>query len=425
MASNQPPYRSSDHALIWLAAGIVAVVLFGCMLLAGVGILVMSPVNARQTAAPAAPMVVNETVRPELPAPVIIAPPEDGIDYESAVLATVYDQVNPSVVNISVLGDPHNTLPDEMIPEGVEPGELFVISSGSGFVWDQDGHIVTNNHVVEGADLIQVTFNDGTASIAELVGTDVDSDLAVIQIDPAGYALRPIRLGALEDIYVGMRVVAIGNPFGLEGTLTSGIVSATGRSIPARASFSIPGSIQTDAAINPGNSGGPLLNERGELIGVNAQIRSEERANSGVGFAIPVNIVARVVPGLIADGEYSHAYIGISGQTYSPICAEDLGIAPEVRGALVVDVLRNTPAARAGLRGGRDASDTAYPEICPQRIGGDLITAINDQPVTKFDDILYYLSSNTSPGDVVTLTILRNGELRTVDVTLAARPSRL
>ena len=184
---------------------------------------------------------------------------------------------------------------------------LLEVSSGSGFVWDSLGHVVTNNHVVEDAEQLQVTFSDGTVAVADLVGTDADSDLAVLRIEPDGYILVPVAVGNMDDVQVGMRVAAIGNPFGLEGTLTSGIVSAIGRSIPARGGFSIPDSIQTDAAINPGNSGGPLLNEQGELIGVNAQIRSDVRANSGVGFAIPVSIVERVVPSIIENGRYCTA----------------------------------------------------------------------------------------------------------------------
>ena len=277
--------------------------------------------------------------------------------------------------------------------------------------------------MVEGADEVQVTFSDGTAAIAEVVGSDPDSDLAVLRIDPTGYTLLPVAQGRLEDVYVGMRVAAIGNPFGLEGTLTSGIVSAIGRSIPARGNFSIPDSIQTDAAINPGNSGGPLLNEQGEVIGVNAQIRSEERANSGVGFAIPINIVQRVVPALIANGAYEHSYMGVSGGTLSPICAEDLGVPPELRGAVVNQVLPGSPAARAGLRGGNGDSGTRYLSICPTQRGGDIIVAINDEPVTKFDDVLAFLQRATSPGDTITLTVWRNGEILTVNLTLAPRPN--
>jgi 2-alkenal reductase len=334
----------------------------------------------------------------------------------------IYEQVNASVVNVTnfTLGGSLRNLPGELRDE-----DLLPLGSGSGFVWDDSGHIVTNYHVVESADQLQITFNDGTVAVADIRGVDPSSDLAVLRVDPAGYNLRPVRLGKLEDVRVGMRVAAIGNPFGLEGTLTSGIVSAMGRSIPAIAQFSIPNSIQTDAPINPGNSGGPLLNEQGEVIGVNAQIRSETGVNSGVGFAIPISIVQRVVPGLIADGVYEHSYLGVSGTTLSPLCADDLGLPRELRGAYLRLVMPGTPAARAGLRAGEEASNTNYFQICPAERGGDVITAINDQPVTSFDDVLIYLESNTSPGDTVTLRILRDDEEFLIDVTLAPRPENV
>ena len=351
-------------------------------------------------------------------------PPPNGIDYESAVLRTLYEQVNPSVVNIAVLtAHPEVDGVKIPVPGGGEDGSgLFQFGSGSGFVWDTEGYIVTNYHVVEGAEQVQVTFNDGTMSMADVIGVDEDSDLAVIKIDPTGYALTPVRLGNLDDVYVGMRVAAIGNPFGLRGTLTSGIVSAIGRSIPSKGQFSIPASIQTDAAINPGNSGGPLLNERGEVIGVNAQIRSETRANSGVGFAIPVSIVARVAPSLIENGRYEHSYMGMSGATFSPICGAEQQLDVKLRGVIIEQTLRNGPAAQAGLRGGQERISSRYPNICPERRGGDLVTAIDQQPVVTFDDILMYLDRYTSPGDAVTLSILRNGERQEVELTLVSRP---
>jgi len=346
------------------------------------------------------------------------------LDEDQEALAALYEAVSPSVVNIQVESTASAAeIPGFQLPQMPEGDAPLPRGEGSGFIYDNEGHIVTNNHVVEGADEVQVTFSDGTAAIAEVVGSDPDSDLAVLRIDPTGYTLLPVAQGRLEDVYVGMRVAAIGNPFGLEGTLTSGIVSAIGRSIPARGNFSIPDSIQTDAAINPGNSGGPLLNEQGEVIGVNAQIRSEERANSGVGFAIPINIVQRVVPALIANGAYEHSYMGVSGGTLSPICAEDLGVPPELRGAVVNQVLPGSPAARAGLRGGNGDSGTRYLSICPTQRGGDIIVAINDEPVTKFDDVLAFLQRATSPGDTITLTVWRNGEILTVNLTLAPRPN--
>jgi 2-alkenal reductase len=418
--------NESRKVIYWIVGSLALLFLFGCMLTTAAGLWFFArPSSNVERARPATAVRVASASQAVAltPTPItIIATPESGKDYETAVLANVYAQVNPSVVNVTVLGRggalvPENTLPPDFDPEGLIP-----FSSGSGFVWDETGHIVTNNHVVEDAEEVQVTFSDGAVAIAEVVGFDLDSDLAVLRIDPEGYQLTPIRPGRMEDVFVGMRVIAIGNPFGLEGTVTSGIVSAIGRSIPARENFSIPDSIQTDAAINPGNSGGPLLNERGELIGVNAQIRSETRANSGVGFAIPVTLVDRVVPALIGDGRYEHSYMGVSGGTFSPVCAEELALPKELRGAVVSDVLPDTPASRAGLHGGEKPSSTHYPSICPAQAGGDVIVSINGEAVTAFDDLLVYLQRYTSPGDTVTVTVWREGDLFDIDMVLGARP---
>lgn len=370
----------------------------------------------------AAPITAIRAVAPPPVKAVVIATPEGG-DYESAVLKNIYTQVNASVVNITALnsGSALNALGEHSFNED----DLLPAGSGSGFVWDEYGHIVTNQHVVDGVSQLQVTFNDGSVALAEIIGADVSSDLAVLQIDPEGYTLHPVRRGQMDEVVVGMRVAAIGNPFGLAGTLTSGIVSALNRSIPARNNFNIPASIQTDAAINPGNSGGPLLNEAGEVIGVNAQIRSDVRANSGVGFAIPIAIVERVVPALITEGKYTHSYMGVRGATLSPLCADDLKLDKSLRGAYVSEVIRGTPAAKAGLRGGAQRSQTKYLGICPDMTGGDVILAINDEPVSSFDDILGYLEYNTSPGDGVTLQLLRDGKEMSLEMTLAPRPEQL
>ncbi|MFO7633880.1 MAG: trypsin-like peptidase domain-containing protein, partial [Caldilinea sp.] len=367
------------------------------------------------------PVAFQLTPRPQI----VVQPSADGIDYESAVLRNIYEQNNRSVVNITVWMD-HPPLDETSLlpiptPSGSN-GELLPLVNGSGFVWDALGHIVTNQHVVDEGQRFQVTFYDGATALGEVVGRDQDSDLAVIKIDPEGYDLAPVKLGSMDDVYVGMRVAAIGNPFGLQGTLTSGIVSAIGRTIPSRSSFSIPDSIQTDAAINPGNSGGPLFNERGEVIGVNAQIRSEVRANSGVGFAIPIAIVERVVPGLIADGRYQHSYMGISGVTFSPLCSDEQGIDNHKRGVIVDRVLSNTPAARAGLRGSSRPMQTAYISLCPGATGGDFVVAVEGRSISTFDDLLIYLARYTSPGDTITLTVERRGEMLDVPLTLAPRP---
>ncbi len=357
---------------------------------------------------------------PAAPAPSITIAP--GADTESQILMAIYQKVNPSVVYIENLAKPARSTIPQAVPE----------SSGSGFVWDAQGHIVTNNHVVSGADELRVTFADGVELPATVVATDPDSDLAVIIVDPKFARLVPVERGNIAEVMVGQRAVAIGNPFGKlqMGTMTVGIVSAIGRSIPSVTQFQIPEAIQTDAAINPGNSGGPLLNDRGQVIGVNAQIRSESGSNSGVGFAIPISIVQRVVPALIEDGKYRHAYLGITGNTYSPAWAEALGFPTDVRGAYLMAVVSGGPSDKAGLRGAsKDTKivlDIGVSGPIYLQSGGDLVTAIDGQTVTKFDDLLIYLERNKSPGDEVKLTIVRAGEgQKTITVKLGERPARV
>lgn len=358
---------------------------------------------------------------PIAPAPVAVA--SDAGGDESAILRAVYEKVNPSVVYIENLTVQRGlTTNDETVPE----------SQGSGFVWDTEGYIITNDHVVRGADELQVTFSDGVVLPAELIGSDPDSDLAVIKVDPHLVKLTPVEPGDIRTVQVGQRAIAIGNPFGLTGTMTKGIVSALGRSIPAITGFSIPMAIQTDASINPGNSGGPLLNDRGQVIGVNAQIRSATStpANSGIGFAIPINIVQRVAPALIANGQYKHAYLGISGRTYSPAWADALGFSTDDRGAYVMSLIAGGPSERSGLRAGSKDTKIVL-GIGPNgpvylQSGGDLIVGIDDQRVTTFDDILTYLESTRSPGDEVKLTVLRAGEGQKVfTIKLGERPRRI
>ena len=343
---------------------------------------------------------------------------EAGADQETQIYAAVYRKVNPSVVYIESL---------TRVPTGSSTSETVPESQGSGFVWDTAGHIITNNHVVAGADALQVTFTDGVVLPAEVVGRDPDSDLAVIQVNPELVALAPVEQGDINEVQVGQHAIAIGNPFGLVGSMTAGIVSAVGRSVLSGTGYNIPLSIQTDAAINPGNSGGPLLNERGQVIGVNFQIASDVRANSGVGFAIPINIVQRAAPALIRNGVYTHAFLGLSGQTYSPAWAEALGFPTTARGAYVLTVRNGGPAQRAGLRGGSSNTDIVLgmgargTEYLPG--GGDLVTAIDDRPVKTFDDLLIYLESFKSPGETVTLKILRPGEGEmSAPLTLSERP---
>jgi len=332
------------------------------------------------------------------------------LDVETQILTEVYRKVNSSVVNIRT---------DQ--------------AEASGFVWDTEGHIVTNDHVVQSARDVLVTFADGVSLPAKVIGEDPDSDLAVVEVDPDLHELRPVELGDVDAIDVGDRAIAIGNPFGLEGTLTQGIISAKGRSISALTSFAIPEALQTDAAINPGNSGGPLLDSEGRVIGVNAQIETGSslvQANTGIGFAIPVNIVKRVVPALIAEGRYDHAWLGISGQTYSPAWASALGFPEEARGAYVMQVEPEGPADEAGLQAGTKQTDILlgfdYGQPVYLVAGGDMIVAVNDQPIKKFDDLLVYLERYTSPGDQIELTVVRsNGRQQVIPVKLGKRPQRL
>lgn len=326
---------------------------------------------------------------------------------EDQVLVDLYSRLNPSVVNITVYL--------------TQNGELATYAQASGFVYDDQGHVLTNAHVVHGTDAVEVTFSDGLIREATLVGEDLNSDLAVIQVElPAG--VTPISLGTMDELAVGQTVVAIGNPFGLEGTLTRGIISALGRTIPALTVFSIPQAIQTDAAINPGNSGGPLLNLNSEVIGVNAQIETTgtSESNLGVGFAIPVSLIQRVIPALIESGHYDWPWLGVSGYTVNPPLVKAMSL-PVEQGAYVSTVTDGGPALAAGLRG---TTETITQDNRVVEVGGDIITAIDGQPVNTFDDILVYLSLQTAPGQEVILTILRDGKYQDVKLQLGTRPSQ-
>jgi S1-C subfamily serine protease len=293
---------------------------------------------------------------------------------------------------------------------------------GSGFVYDNNGHIITNYHVVNGGGRLDVTFLDGTVYRASLLGSDPFTDLAVLYVEdvPEG-KLVPLPLADSTQIRVGEQVAAIGNPFGLSGSMSAGIVSGLGRLIPSQeaGSFSIPDVIQTDAPINPGNSGGPLLNMRGEVIGINSAIFSTTGQFAGVGFAIPSNTMTNVVPALITDGSFTHPWLGVSGTDMTPGIAQALGL-EEPRGFLVVDVVAGSPAERAGIQGG---SEETTVDGRPIALGGDVIVSIDDRQVRKIDDILVYLQREKSVGDELKLTVLRDGNLIDITATLAARPS--
>lgn len=350
-------------------------------------------------------------------------------------LTEIYDFVNPSVVNIRVVTGASNIMGGEGLPEipglpnipGLpEDGSMpFSQGLGSGFVWDEQGHIVTNNHVVENAEKIEVTFNDGTVAEAKLVGADPDSDLAVIKVDLPDSQLLPVVMADSDQAKVGELGIAIGNPYGLDGTMTVGIISALGRVLASDlqnfsgTSYSIPNIIQTDAPINPGNSGGVLVNDQGQVLGVTFAIESATGSSAGIGFVIPSAIVKRVVPSLIGTGVYEHPYLGISGLSLTPDLAEAMNLDTDQRGALVATVVPGGPADEAGLLPSEDQVTVDGQSI---GVGGDVITAFQGLPVKEMDDLISYLSSQGQVGQEVTLTILRNGQEQKVQVTLGARP---
>ncbi|KAF6246171.1 trypsin [Nitrosopumilus sp. b3] len=289
---------------------------------------------------------------------------------------------------------------------------------GSGFVFDKAGHIITNNHVIKNAKKISVTFIDGTSYRAKVIGTDPYADIAVIKLDVNSEKLYPLPIGDSSNLKVGEQIAAIGNPFGLSGSMTSGIISQLGRLLPSGSGFSIPDVIQTDTAINPGNSGGPLLNMRGEVVGINTAIYSNDGSFSGVGFSIPSNVVLKVVPKLIKDGEFQHPWVGISTANITPDLAEILNL-DYAKGVLVITIVKDSPAHKADLRG---SSETAVADGIEYTVGGDIILSIDGNEVRKIDDILTHLQREKNVGDTLNLGILRDGKAINVILTLEKRP---
>jgi len=341
-----------------------------------------------------------EATPPALPTPA--DPSEAG-----STLEALYQQVLPGVVSIST----GNSL-------------------GSGFVFDSNGHVVTNQHVVEGASQVEVSFASGFKAYGTVIGSDVDADVAVIKVDAPADQIHPLAIGDSNTLNVGEQVVAIGNPFGLSGTMTLGIISGLGRTQPAHLApgetgfFSTADIIQTDAAINPGNSGGPLFNLQGEVVGINQSIRTNSfngetgnAVNSGVGFSISINLVKRIVPYLIRDGKYEYPYLGITSTNDMNLARlEALGL-NTYTGAYVLEVAPDGPADEAGIQGGSEPT-----ELDGLLAGGDIITAIDGQQVDTFDQLLGYLTTNKSPGETVVLTVLRGEETVDITVTLGERP---
>ena len=315
-------------------------------------------------------------------------------------LIDIFEKSEESVVQVNVL-------------RGESDGGM-----GSGFVYSEDGYVITNQHVVRDAQKVTVTFLDGESYIGDVIGTDQDLDIAVVKVSPSNTYLQPIKIGDSSKLKVGERIAAIGNPFGLSGSMTSGIVSQIGRLLPQESGYSIPDVIQTDAAINPGNSGGPLINMKGEVVGINTAIQSATGEFSGIGFAVPSNTVKKVVPVLIENGEFKHPWMGISGTDVDPELAEVRGLKSS-KGFLVVSVIEESPAELAGLLGVTETKEMDGREFA---LDGDIILAIDGKTVRKISDILVHLQREKSIGDDMALSVNRNGEMLELTMVLEERP---
>jgi S1-C subfamily serine protease len=315
-------------------------------------------------------------------------------------LIDIFEKSEESVVQVNVL-------------RGESEGGM-----GSGFVYSEDGYVITNHHVVKDAQKVTVTFLDGEAYIGDVIGRDRDLDIAVVKVSPSNTYLQPIKIGDSSKLKVGERIAAIGNPFGLSGSMTSGIVSQIGRLLPQESGYSIPDVIQTDAAINPGNSGGPLINMKGEVVGINTAIQSATGEFSGIGFAVPSNTVKKVVPVLIEKGEFRHPWMGISGTDVDPELAEVRELKSS-KGFLVVSVIEGSPAEQAGLIGVTETKEINGREFA---LDGDIILLIDGKTVRKISDILVHLQREKSIGDEMILSVNRNGEMLELTMVLEERP---
>jgi S1-C subfamily serine protease len=360
-------------------------------------------------------VVATPTPGPQISAPPLLASQAAlGNDSEEMRRVAAYQRVSPAVVNITT----------QVVRTDFFWGDVPEEGSGSGFLWDGEGHVVTNYHVVEGAQEISVSFGNDVNLSASVVGTDPQNDLAVLRVKDAPTDVEPVQLGASDGLRVGQSVYAIGNPFGqFERTMTQGIVSALNRTIQTENNRVLRGVIQTDAAINRGNSGGPLLDSSGRLIGVNSAIYSPTGTSAGVGLAIPVDKVRLVVPELIKSGRYPHPWLGLEelGYEISPALARALNL-PVQQGLLVARVYQRSPADQAGVR---TAQDQAILGNRRYLIGGDILTAIDRRPLTKWEQLNAYLDEAAHVGQAVTLSVMRNGKELTLQATLADTPEQL
>lgn len=339
-------------------------------------------------------IVVNEKHTPTIGESVEI---ERSYEYS---LVDIFEKSEESVVQVNVL-------------RGGSDGGM-----GSGFVYSEEGYIITNQHVVRDAKKVTVTFLDGEAYIGDVIGTDPDLDIAVVKVSPSNTYLQPITIGDSSKLKVGEKIAAIGNPFGLSGSMTSGIVSQIGRLLPQESGYSIPDVIQTDAAINPGNSGGPLINMKGEVVGINTAIQSITGEFSGIGFAVPSNTVKKIVPVLIEDGEFKHPWMGISGTDVDPELA-DFRELKSSKGFLVISVIEGSPAEQAGLIGVTETKEINGRELA---VDGDIVLSIDGKTVRKISDILIHLQREKSIGDEMVLSVNRNGEILELTMVLEERP---
>ena len=379
------------------------------------GVIVGGAIGAIAVIAVFAFILIPTSLQPETPSNDLIVSNGHGVSTVGET-TPIYESKNISLIQIFEKSESGVVRVNVQRPEQI----VGISSLGSGFVFDSKGHIITNAHVVDNAKRIVVTFLDGRSYNAELIGLDLFTDVAVIKVDVDKSLLQPLLIGDSSTLRVGEQIAAIGNPFGLSGSMTSGIVSQLGRLLPVQGSgFSIPDVIQTDAAINPGNSGGPLLNMRGEVVGINTAIQSATGEFTGVGFSIPSQTVVKIVPTLIQEGEYHHPWLGIAGRDIDPDLAIVLGLA-DARGFLIVTVVENSPASKAGLHGStetKEVNETSYP------VGGDVILSVDGITVRQIDDILIHLQRNKAVGDEINLEILRDGRTTNFVLILEERPN--
>jgi 2-alkenal reductase len=400
--------RRGNRLLVFLL--VVSIFLFSCQTLANAPSIIATeePTLPPATAEPKSVLIESPaTSLPTISETEIVTIDSDA---KEEILVEIYEKANPGVVAIQVLTESGN-------------------AAGSGFVFDEEGHIITNFHVVDGITDLEVDFPNGYKVRGEVIGEDLDSDLAVIKVEVPPDVLHPLPLGDSSKLKIGQTVVAIGSPFRFNGSMTTGIISSLGRTLdsirtaPGGDFFTAGDLIQTDAAINPGNSGGPLLNLNGEVIGINRAIRTfnftseDDPLNSGIGFAIAINIVKRVAPSLINDGFFDYPYLGISSIDDISLLQQEALRLPQANGAYISSVSPDSPADEAGLRGGTIPTD-----IFNLNAGGDLIIAIDGRPVETFSNLLSYLIQQKSPGDVITLTVLRDDEEIDLELTLGKRP---